>query len=105
MPAFTWRLSADDGGIAQLARAPALHAGGHRFESVYLHQFGDEVEIEVNGKKLYNGKVDNWNKKNRVYQLGVYAVQIRSGLHGKFKIKGSKFKVEKPKTLNFNIEL
>ena len=26
------------GGIAQLARAPALQAGGHRFESDYLHQ-------------------------------------------------------------------
>ncbi len=25
------------GGLAQLARAPALHAGGHRFESVILH--------------------------------------------------------------------
>ena len=25
------------GGIAQLARAPALQAGGHRFESGYLH--------------------------------------------------------------------
>ena len=25
------------GGIAQLARAPALQAGGHRFESDYLH--------------------------------------------------------------------
>ena len=25
-----------DGGIAQLARAPALQAGGQRFESVYL---------------------------------------------------------------------
>ena len=29
------------------------------------------------------------------------AVQIRSGLHGKFKVRGSKFEVEKPKTLNF----
>ena len=27
------------GGIAQLARAPALQAGGLRFESAYLHQF------------------------------------------------------------------
>ena len=27
------------GGIAQLARAPALQAGGHRFESDYLHQW------------------------------------------------------------------
>ena len=26
------------GGLAQLARAPALHAGGQRFESVILHQ-------------------------------------------------------------------
>ena len=28
----------DYGGLAQLARAPALHAGGQRFESVILHQ-------------------------------------------------------------------
>ena len=27
------------GGIAQLARASALQAEGHRFESVYLHSF------------------------------------------------------------------
>ena len=26
------------GGLAQLARAPALHAGGQRFESVILHK-------------------------------------------------------------------
>ena len=26
-----------DGGLAQLARAPALQAGGQRFESVILH--------------------------------------------------------------------
>ena len=29
--------SLDYGGLAQLARAPALHAGGQRFESVILH--------------------------------------------------------------------
>ena len=28
------------GGLAQLARAPALHAGGQRFESVILHDAG-----------------------------------------------------------------
>ena len=28
----------EDGGIAQLARAPALQAGGQEFESLYLHQ-------------------------------------------------------------------
>ena len=27
------------GGLAQLARAPALHAGGQRFESVILHRY------------------------------------------------------------------
>ena len=26
-----------NGGVAQLARAPALQAGGHRFDSVHLH--------------------------------------------------------------------
>ena len=26
-----------NGGLAQLARAPALHAGGHRFDSDILH--------------------------------------------------------------------
>ncbi len=29
------------GGLAQLARAPALHAGGQRFESVILHSLYD----------------------------------------------------------------
>ena len=32
------------GGLAQLARAPALQAGGQRFESVILHYSGaDEI--------------------------------------------------------------
>ena len=31
-------ISRETGGLAQLARAPALHAGGQRFESVILHQ-------------------------------------------------------------------
>ena len=31
-------LDASLGGLAQLARAPALHAGGQRFESVILHK-------------------------------------------------------------------
>ena len=29
--------AAKNGGLAQLARAPALHAGGQRFESVILY--------------------------------------------------------------------
>ena len=35
----TFQLSlCDHGGLAQLARAPALQAGGQRFESVILHR-------------------------------------------------------------------
>ena len=35
------------GGLAQLARAPALHAGGQRFDSVILHhtKFFDILEL------------------------------------------------------------
>ena len=36
------------GGLAQLARAPALHAGGHRFDSDILHRttFSKVGEVE-----------------------------------------------------------
>ena len=36
------------GGLAQLARAPALQAGGQRFESVILHVFVRKRIDEVN---------------------------------------------------------
>lgn len=32
----------EHGGLAQLARAPALHAGGHRFDSDILHKHTHE---------------------------------------------------------------
>ena len=35
---LVYDLPINHGGLAQLARAPALHAGGHRFESDILHQ-------------------------------------------------------------------
>ena len=35
------------GGVAQLARAPALQAGGHRFDSVHLHFFEVDFIIDV----------------------------------------------------------
>ena len=41
--------SIDSGGLAQLARAPALQAGGQRFESVILHS---EKDIDMMGSKL-----------------------------------------------------
>ena len=40
------------GGLAQLARAPALHAGGQRFESVILHCFLMDNEKWTNNYQL-----------------------------------------------------
>ena len=37
-PAFA-KATADEGGLAQLARALALQAKGHRFDSDILHKF------------------------------------------------------------------
>ena len=34
-----------NGGLAQLARAPALQAGGQRFESVILHSWHDAISF------------------------------------------------------------
>ena len=33
------------GGLAQLARAPALQAGGQRFESVILHSEKEDIDM------------------------------------------------------------
>jgi hypothetical protein len=38
LPRFYSRTPIHPGGLAQLARAPALQAGGHRFESDILHE-------------------------------------------------------------------
>ena len=35
------------GELAQLARAPALHAGGHRFDSGILHQVPEKSGISL----------------------------------------------------------
>ena len=35
------------GGIAQLARAPALQAGGRRFDSDYLHKKARSFQVEL----------------------------------------------------------
>ena len=46
------RLATEPGELAQLARAPALHAGGHRFDSDILH---DEC-LKKRNRKEQNGK-------------------------------------------------
>ena len=45
-PGTTSNLYTNLGGLAQLARAPALQAGGQRFESVILH-FVTSVPLTV----------------------------------------------------------
>ena len=37
---FNSTLKTQYGGVAQLARAPALQAGGQEFDSLYLHHNG-----------------------------------------------------------------
>ena len=49
------------GGLAQLARAPALHAGGQRFESVILHnsklKSREEVKDAITNEYLRTAEV------------------------------------------------
>ena len=35
-------------GCSSVGRAPALHAGGHRFESVHLHQISKVLQVWIN---------------------------------------------------------
>ena len=57
-----------NGGLAQLARAPALHAGGHRFDSDILHNshlcdpFFDILDI----KKRY--KIENITRVSNKFE-------------------------------------
>ena len=48
LPGTTSPVILSFGGLAQLARAPALQAGGQRFESVILHDFVRKRIDEVN---------------------------------------------------------
>ena len=58
------------GGLAQLARAPALHAGGQRFESVILHflKLLSNKLSEVGS--LFNSKeLNNWFDSNIIHRI------------------------------------
>jgi hypothetical protein len=50
----------EEGGLAQLARAPALQAGGQRFESVILHK----TRRTRKGTKGEKEIIDMLDKKN-----------------------------------------
>ena len=52
-------INSPTGGLAQLARAPALQAGGQRFESVILHYSG---EFEGKGNHIFHLSSLIWNE-------------------------------------------
>ena len=56
------------GELAQLARAPALHAGGQRFESVILH-IEEEDRLKANPSaaqpRLPARSLTFWNRKRK----------------------------------------
>ena len=45
-------LNWEPGGLAQLARAPALQAGGQRFESVILHSVCENADRRSEAKSV-----------------------------------------------------
>ena len=49
---FHCQLSTNPGGLAQLARASALHAEGHRFDSDILHKKANEQRV-MNNEQLF----------------------------------------------------
>ena len=52
----SWRLSAD-WGRSSVGRAPALQAGGHRFEPVRLHQGGGSARRRIGYRRQTSGIV------------------------------------------------
>ena len=63
------------GGLAQLARASALHAEGHRFDSDILHR-GRTKEIRVS-KRVTSKRIDNSYDGRLLTKLGIDKKQRR----------------------------
>ena len=63
------RLSGFHGGLAQLARAPALQAGGQRFESVILHSWDAAADTFRAGRFPQDlGHVDTSKTVSKTYE-------------------------------------
>ncbi len=60
-----------NGGLAQLARAPALHAGGHRFDSDILHKkmSTDIFRLNKRLKKVFRQTQESGRKDDKVTTL------------------------------------
>jgi hypothetical protein len=54
-----------NGGLAQLARAPALHAGGHRFDSDILHYKRRSWQFAIGNKERSSYNIDDDMKRLR----------------------------------------
>ena len=55
------------GGLAQLARAPALQAGGQRFESVILHSSKRKVKTKSERSILHSSPFTLHFKRSLTY--------------------------------------
>ena len=76
------------GGLAQLARAPALHAGGQEFESLILHTREGKRKGEKDRKKEERGNNKQESvgcrfesalftlRERRMNEIGCYAGRI-----------------------------
>ena len=71
---FTLSLFTLPGGLAQLARAPALQAGGQRFESVILHSSRRRVYV-LTWKSLID--ILGNNEKQRLANLRTHKDSLR----------------------------
>ena len=68
------------GGLAQLARAPALQAGGQRFESVILHPAHDgQTLFDILGKR----KARLANRSKRIFEYNFKHKTLREQFLGK----------------------
>ena len=66
-----------DGGLAQLARAPALQAGGHRFESDILHY--PVISEEVTIWEAIFDIIEETKKQQRVERHPIVAASRKRG--------------------------
>ena len=72
---YFWKSTLTDGAVAQLARAPALQAGGQEFDSPQLHQTDKTIKSQLNKLEIIN------NTKFRIFNIWDYkqVVQEKRG--------------------------
>jgi hypothetical protein len=71
------------GGLAQLARAPALHAGGQRFESVILHTYYSRKRAgSLNAVDVLISSLTFWEDTCKYYPIVYDGMEVEKGVWG-----------------------